>query len=60
MNYPEFNSSNLLHFHNIRDVSPVSHMYCVSFRLPEEVAFSSLKKDKPDSTIYDEFEDKSR
>jgi hypothetical protein len=35
-------------------------MYCVSFRLPEEVAFSSLKKDKPDSAIYDEFEDKSR
>ena len=39
LNFEGFNQSHLLHFHNIRDVSPISHMYCVSFRLPIEVAF---------------------
>ena len=59
MQYPQFSKDHIVHFHNIRDVSPVSHMYSVSFNLPEEVAFLS-KRGKPNGDIYDEFEDKSR
>lgn len=61
MQFKEFNKNHIVHFHNIRDVSPVSHMYSVSFYLPEEVAF--LKKNinkEGKNDIYDEFEDKSR
>lgn len=38
MNYPKFSHKDIECFHNIRDVSGTSHMYCVSFRLPWEVA----------------------
>ena len=39
MAYPQFKREDVLHFHNIRDVSATSHMYGVSFMLPKEVAF---------------------
>jgi len=38
MSYPEFSPEDIECFHNIRDVSGTSHMYCVSFRLPWKVA----------------------
>ena len=53
MNYPEFTREDIQVFHDIRDVSPISHMYAISFRIPVPVAFAA--KD-----IYDEVEDKSR
>lgn len=64
MQYPSFSEKDLVHFHNIRTVSPQSIMYGVSFRLPSEVAFGTLKEEplekKRDSgEIYDELEDKS-
>ena len=59
MSYPLFNEANIEHFHNIRDVSPQSHMYGISFRLPYEVAFMMAKK-QGSKEIYDEIEDKSR
>ena len=34
MNYPTFETSDVTCFHPIRDVSPTSHMYSTSFRLP--------------------------
>lgn len=40
MQYPAFTKDHILFFHNIRDVSPQSHMYSVSFKLPLEVAFA--------------------
>ena len=40
MEYPEFKADDVTCFHPIRDVSPQSHMYSTSFRLPEVVAFS--------------------
>ena len=40
MRYPNFNQEDIISFHNIRDVSPTSHMYSTTFRLPEKVAFS--------------------
>ena len=40
MGYPEFQASDITCFHGIRDVSPQSHMYSTSFRLPEIVAFT--------------------
>jgi hypothetical protein len=40
-------------FHNIRDVSSTSHMYCTSFRLPYEVAMAGFEK----TEIYKKFED---
>ena len=43
MRYPEFKPEDILSFHNIRDVSPTSHMYSTTFRLPEKVAFSEEK-----------------
>ncbi|CDW90618.1 UNKNOWN [Stylonychia lemnae] len=65
MNYPEFSEKDVLHFHNIRDVSPQSHMYGTSFRVPFEVAFSKVQhenksEEESKDQIYDEFEDKSR
>ena len=41
MKFPEFKAEDVVCFHNIRDVSPTSHMYSTSFQLPEQVAFSS-------------------
>lgn len=41
MNYPEFKASDIDCFHNIRDVSPQSHMYSTSFILPEAVALAN-------------------
>ena len=41
MNYPEFKADDVTCFHSIRDVSPQSHMYSTSFRLPEVVAFAT-------------------
>lgn len=38
MDFPEFSPKDIECFHNIRDVSGTSHMYCVSFRLPWSVA----------------------
>ena len=35
MAYPAFKAEDVTCFHNIRDVSPTSHMYSTSFRLPE-------------------------
>lgn len=63
MQLPAFSKDHILYFHNIRDVSPQSHMYSVSFRLPQEVAFAQVKLEgskNTGDTIYDEFEDKSR
>ena len=40
MAYPAFKAEDVTCFHSIRDVSPTSHMYSTSFRLPEEVAFA--------------------
>ena len=40
MKYPQFNKNDVECFHNIRDVSPQSHMYSTSFRLPADVAYS--------------------
>ena len=39
MNFKDFNEKHIQCFHNLRDVSAISHQYCVSFYLPEEVAF---------------------
>lgn len=44
MGFSEFNAGHVTCFHNIRDVSPQSHMYSTSFRLPEEVAFATTVK----------------
>lgn len=41
-----FTADRLLGFHNNRDVSRVSSMYCVTFRLPEEVAYHNPHKRK--------------
>ena len=43
MRFPEFQPTDIISFHNIRDVSAVSHMYSTTFRLPEKVAFSEEK-----------------
>ena len=53
MNYPEFNQVEC--FHNIRDVSSTSHMYCTSFRLPYEVAMRVFEK----TEIYKKFENEN-
>ena len=45
MKYPNFNQDDIISFHNIRDVSPGSHMYSTTFRLPEQVAFSDQEVD---------------
>lgn len=41
-----FSGDQILRFHNNRDVSKVSSMYCISFRLPEEVAYHNQHKRK--------------
>lgn len=41
-----FHESQLLKFHNNRDVSRSSSMYCVSFRVPPQVAFHESMKYK--------------
>lgn len=38
----QFTKKNVECFHPIRDVSTTSHMYCVSFRLPWQVAMSEV------------------
>jgi len=40
MKYPKFKSTDIISFHNIRDVSSKSHMYSTTFRMPKEVAFA--------------------
>ena len=40
MDYPAFKASDVTCFHPIRDVSPTSHMYSTSFKLPPQVAFA--------------------
>jgi len=49
MDYPEFSEKDIIHFHDIRDVSAKSHMYAVSFYLPEKVAFLAKNKEKIDN-----------
>jgi hypothetical protein len=39
MDYPGFTGEMIECFHQIRDVSPTSRMYSVTFRVPEVVAF---------------------
>ena len=51
MKHPSFKKGDVISFHNIRDVSPQSHMYSTTFRLPKAVAFAG-------SEIYSEFEKK--
>mmetsp|Transcript_11948 Transcript_11948/g.14184 ORF Transcript_11948/g.14184 Transcript_11948/m.14184 type:complete len:124 (+) Transcript_11948:1150-1521(+) len=46
MQFPSFKSEDVTCFHNIRDVSPQSHMYSTSFRLPEAVAFAQNADDQ--------------
>ena len=41
MQWPDFCEKDVLSFHNIRDVSTVSHMYSTSFVLPRKVAYAS-------------------
>ena len=41
MNYPDFKAEDVTCFHQIRDVSPQSHMYSTSFRLPMAVALDT-------------------
>ena len=41
-----FSEDKILRFHNNRDVSKVSSMYCITFRLPEEVAYHNTNKRK--------------
>jgi len=41
-----FTKEELTGFHNNRDVSRKSSMYCVTFRLPERVAFYKTMKYK--------------
>ena len=36
-----FSEKDVLCFHNIRDVSPISHMYSCTFKLPRAVAFAA-------------------
>ena len=43
MDYPEFTKEMIECFHNIRDVSGVSHMYSSTFRLPYEVAMRKME-----------------
>jgi hypothetical protein len=40
MQFPAFKESDIISFHNIRDVSSKSHMYSTTFKLPSEVAFA--------------------
>ena len=47
MQFAEFSESDVLCFHQIRDVSPQSHMYSTTFRLPEEVALGDVKLSEP-------------
>lgn len=40
MKFKDFAQTDILSFHNIRDVSSKSHMYSTTFKLPKEVAFA--------------------
>ena len=57
LDYPEFKATDIACFHNNRDVSSTSHMYCVSFKLPYKVAMRKdrIVEDKK-VTIYEDFE----
>jgi len=46
MDYPEFSKEQIECFHNIRDVSGISHMYSSTFRLPYEVAMRKMEIEK--------------
>ena len=46
MDYPEFSKEMIECFHNIRDVSSISHMYSSTFRLPYEVAMRKIEIEK--------------
>ena len=50
MQYPEFKEEDIICFHDIRDVSAISHMYSTTFRLPEAVAFADPKLKGEDAT----------
>ncbi len=39
LDYEGFNESHIIKIHNIKDVSPKKFMFCVSFRIPEEIGF---------------------
>lgn len=43
LDYEGFNESHILKIHNIKDVSPKKFMFCVSFRIPDEIGFYSSK-----------------
>lgn len=61
LRHKPFAKHHILDFHNIRDVSPQSHMYSVTFELPREVAFSVLhgkEEEELKQEISEEFEDK--
>mmetsp|Transcript_43576 Transcript_43576/g.51316 ORF Transcript_43576/g.51316 Transcript_43576/m.51316 type:complete len:199 (-) Transcript_43576:24-620(-) len=46
-----FSGDKILRFHNNRDVSKKSSMYCITFRLPKEVAYHPIhKRQKVDET----------
>ena len=44
LNYDKFKEEDI-DLHLIRDVSPTSRMYCVTFRLPKEVAYMEKGKE---------------
>ena len=60
MDFKGLKEEDIMNIHDIRDVSPQSHMYSISFRLPEEVAFLKKGFSSNKDDIYEEFEDKSK
>ena len=58
MDLPGFKKEQVLNFHNIRDVSGVSHMYSTTFRLPYEVAMR--KMEDPDEKEIEKHENSQK